>query len=136
MSRKKASTDRHVRLDTKMTWVPTKVPECLSLARRLLLVGQVAEFSELVTDNTLRHVVRTHFSLVSASLLDSVRPDTVVSPLIQHGWDCVDLANKLHEGGFIGTLVIDAVPIPSLEMVRREILGLCPGLSVAMLIRN
>jgi hypothetical protein len=80
-------------------------------------------------------VVRTHFSLVSPSLLNLVHPDTVVSPLIQPGWDCVDLACKLHENGFIGRLVIDAMPIPSVEMVRREIIGLCPGISVAMLIR-
>jgi len=135
MPGKKASTDHSVRLDTALTWTPTKVPESLASARRLLLVGHVSEITELVSDNVLRHVVRTHFSLVSPSLLNLVHPDTVVSPLIQPGWDCVDLACKLHENGFIGRLVIDAMPIPSVEMVRREIIGLCPGISVAMLIR-
>jgi hypothetical protein len=109
----------------------------LNGARRVLLVGQVPELDILCADAPLaailRHEVRTHFSLVGAPLVASVRPDAVIAPLIQPGWDCVDLACKLHECGFRGTLVICAQALPSVDLVRREIAALCPALKVVVL---
>jgi len=114
--------------------VPDSGLGALDRARRVLLVGQVPELDNLCQhlplSAKLRHEVRTHYSLVGAPLVASVRPDTVVAPLIQPGWDCVDLACKLHACGFGGTLVIYAQALPSLELVRREIVALCPNLKV------
>jgi hypothetical protein len=70
---------------------------------------------------------------VGAELLDSLRPDVVLSPLLARSFDCIDLAQILEAVGFEGAYRAMTPPLPAPDLVRREIRSLCPGVNFDLL---
>ncbi|MBM9595605.1 hypothetical protein [Roseitranquillus sediminis] len=70
------------------------------------------------------------FHEVDTGLLQVVRPEVVISSLLARRFDCVDLAQRLHDLGFKGKyrVLTDALPCP--EMVLGELRSLFPGLDI------
>jgi hypothetical protein len=98
--------------------------------RRVLVVGAVrpalhgaASGDDLVVHTQLRHLSR--------ALLDEVRPDAVVAPLITPEWDVLDLAAQLSALGYTGPLVVRSRPLPRADLVLGELQGLFPNLALA-----
>ena len=77
--------------------------------------------------------VYTLFPLLNRRLLDDVRPDAVIAPLIAEGFDILDVAMVLHQNGFDGTLFVLSRPLPRADLVMAEIGGLCAGLKLCLL---
>lgn len=98
--------------------------------RRVLVVGPVRATlhgdtfgDDLVVHTQLRHLSR--------ALLDEVRPDAVVAPLITPDWDVLDLAAQLSGLGYSGPLVVRSRPLPRADLVLGELQGLFPSLTLA-----
>lgn len=74
-------------------------------------------------------VVFAEIDEVGAELIDTLKPQVVISPLLAHSFDCIDLALILHTLGYRGAYRAMSPLLPSPEVIRREIMSLCPGLS-------
>lgn len=68
------------------------------------------------------------FEDLDAALLDSVRPDMVLSALVTDGHDAVDVARRLAELGFKGRYRALAAALPNLHSVIDEVHEAAPGL--------
>lgn len=100
----------------------------------VLAVGDVEEWRR--RGNTLpmgSQLAFVEICDISAELIESLRPEMVVSPLLARGFDCIDLAQALHASGFRGRYRAMARNLPDPEMIRREIRNLCPGLDFDIL---
>lgn len=74
---------------------------------------------------------------ITGDLLAAVRPDLIVSPAVSHGFDCIDVAGVLASLGYRGAYRALARDLPRPEMIRREVLAICPGLDFDIVsIRN
>ena len=78
-------------------------------------------------------VVLTHMRLLSAQMLNTVRPDAIIGPLIASNWDIVDLGITLESLGYSGDLFALTQPLPRAELVVREVGAVCPRLTVHLL---
>ncbi len=78
-------------------------------------------------------VVLTQMRMLSAQMLDTVRPDAIVGPLITSEWDIVDLGIALESLGYSGDLYALTQPLPRAELVVREVGAVCPRLTVHLL---
>lgn len=65
---------------------------------------------------------------VSGCLLDLLKPELVVSPLLARDFDCVDLARRLYDLGYHGPYRALATGLPMPGIVRNEVRQACPGL--------
>lgn len=65
-------------------------------------------------------------------LLGRLHPDLVVAPLVSLGFDAIDLAGVLVGLGFRGTFRVLTPALPAPEMVRKELLLLCPGMTIEL----
>lgn len=68
------------------------------------------------------------FHDVNSSLLEQLRPETIVSPVLAKGFDCIDLAQLLHSLNFSGAYRATAEDLPNPRMIETEIAQLCPRL--------
>jgi hypothetical protein len=73
------------------------------------------------------------FHEITPELLQTLTPDIVMSPVLTRGFDCLDLAQALHDGGFRGRLRVVAPDMPNPLVIQSEIKALCPGLDVAFI---
>ncbi len=73
------------------------------------------------------------FSDLTADILHSINPDSVVSPVMSAHFDCLDLAAFLHQAGFKGTFRAITKGLPRPEIVRNEVRGQFPELDFDML---
>lgn len=73
------------------------------------------------------------FHEITEELLQTLTPDVVMSPVLTRGFDCLDLAQALHECGFGGRLRVVAPNMPNPLVIQSEIKALCPGLDVAFI---
>ncbi len=73
------------------------------------------------------------FHEITEELLRTLTPDIVMSPVLTRGFDCLDLAQALQEGGFRGRLRVVAPEMPNPHIIQTEIKALCPELDVAFI---
>lgn len=71
---------------------------------------------------------------VDAGLLDRIRPDVVLAPLMTPAFDVLDLARLLSALGYRGQLRAVTPGIPDPRLVRREIAAACPGLDFELVV--
>jgi len=68
------------------------------------------------------------FSAIDDKLLRDVAPDVVLSPLLSHGFDALDLAMLLEAYRYQGRYRVLAPPLPNPSLIIDEVRLLCPGL--------
>jgi hypothetical protein len=70
---------------------------------------------------------------VGAELIDTLRPDIILTPLLSASFDCIDLAIILSALNYRGSFRVLCPLIPSPELIRREIRALCPELEFELI---
>ncbi|MGJ8583118.1 MAG: hypothetical protein ACSHXD_03410 [Marinosulfonomonas sp.] len=68
------------------------------------------------------------FVEVSPTLLGTVQPDVVLSPLLCPAFDCLDLAQRLHKFEYEGRYRVLAPALPNPHVIRSEVKHHCPSL--------
>ena len=95
----------------------------------ILVVGNVSQWQDagrrLPVDADISFA---DFSDISADLLEILRPEIILSPLMCGTFDCLDLAQVLHEAGYRGRYRVMAPVLPDPDLIKAEIQGLCPSL--------
>ena len=74
------------------------------------------------------------FSDLDGPLLQAVRPDMVVSALIDDNFDAVDMARRLTDLGYAGPYRALSTPLPRPGIVKAEVRGAAPGLDFDLII--
>ncbi len=93
----------------------------------ILVVGDLARWrgAPLPRSKGFRCVA---FHELTPELLELVRPQIVLSPLLCSAFDCMDLADVLARAGFRGRYRALSPDLPEPELIRTEIRSACPGL--------
>lgn len=101
----------------------------------ILAVGDLQEWRRSGRDIPADgKIAFTDFRSVSEELFQLIAPHLVLSPLLARGFDCIDLAQVLHAIGFKGRYRAIAEVLPNPEIIRREIVDLCPGLDFDVIV--
>ncbi|MEM6387192.1 MAG: hypothetical protein AAF718_13250 [Pseudomonadota bacterium] len=95
----------------------------------VLAVGDMEEWRQQHQITPTQGLAFLAFGEVSQDALDEMRPVIVVSSLLSKGFDCIDLATRLHGLGFSGEYRAIANGIPRPEVIEREVHQLCPQLN-------
>ena len=102
---------------------------------RVLAVGDCAKWRDLghvpISDQEV------HFADmddVGETLLETLRPSLILSPVLSPRFDCIDLAIRLHAARFDGPYRALTSALPDPEMIEREIRALCPGLDFGVVL--
>jgi hypothetical protein len=100
-----------------------------ALAARVLTVGDPVLWGGAIPPQPAN--MSMYFSdidAIGAELIETLKPDFVLSPLLSRKFDCIDLAMILVAAGFRGRYraVTDDLPRP--EVIRYEVRDLCPTL--------
>lgn len=100
----------------------------------ILLVGDVS-FWKNSNQNFAKdaHIAFADFKDIGSDLLDVLKPDIVLSPLMTPSFDCLELAEKLCQLGFSGSYKIYSEALPNISMVSKELQNICPNLQVEIL---
>ncbi len=107
--------------------------EELAEAGSVLLIEAQEAMSFLLPRPGVQTVVITHRRLLSAGMIQTVRPDVVVAPLIAAKWDLVELADTLVGYGYRGSIFALTKPLPRGELILSELSGLYPPLDFRLL---
>jgi len=105
----------------------------LDTAQTVLVIEAHEALGQIDPAPHRQSVVLTQKRMLSRSMIDTVRPDAVIGPLINTDWDIVDLAMTLESLGYSGDLYAVTRPLPRAELVVREVSAVCPGLKVHLL---
>ncbi len=105
----------------------------LEAARTVLIIDAAAALRYLAPRPDRQAVIVTQKRMLCASMLQTVRPDAVIGPLITADWDIVDLGLALQSLGYRGDLYALTRPLPRAELVVREVGAVCPSLNVMLL---
>ena len=83
----------------------------------------------------LHRVVHVPWPRLSPTLLDTLAPRAVLTPLLAARFDAVEAAGRLAELGFDGRLVVvtDSA-LPDMRLVQRELVQAGRGIAVDLLI--
>lgn len=97
----------------------------------ILAVGEIALWEQAgrYLESTSQ-LAFAEFADLSPELLQTLGPDVVVSPMITRSFDCLDLAQLLHQAAFVGRYRIVTPAMPNPRVLLSEIASLCPGLDV------
>ncbi|PHQ98364.1 MAG: hypothetical protein COB40_01065 [Marinosulfonomonas sp.] len=74
------------------------------------------------------------FEDIEAGVLERIKPDIILSPLLCRTFDCLDLAQSLQSSGFRGRYRIMSPQIPNPVIVLKELRMLCPSLDVDIIL--
>lgn len=100
----------------------------------VLAVGDVANWRisgrRLPWDSKIVFVDYHH---VNRELIDLIQPAIVLSPLLCHSFDCLDLAQTLEFAGFHGRYRIMSPILPKPQVVLDEMRWLCPGMNIGFI---
>lgn len=105
-----------------------------SRTARIVAVGDVNCW--LQSGNVLPRSDRMRFvsfAEVTAELLADCDPEYVVSPVVAHDFDCIDLAVLLCRLEYTGPYRALSGDLPSPKIIEREIQHLCPTLDFAVI---
>jgi hypothetical protein len=107
--------------------------EELANAGSVLLIEATQALSMLAPRPGVQTVVITHRRLLSAGMLQTVRPEIIVAPLIAPEWDLVDLGAALESFGYRGTVHALTRPLPRGELILGELSALYARLTFRLL---
>ena len=79
------------------------------------------------------HLTYAEFADLSSAVIETMTPDIVVSSLVSKSFDCLDLAQFLHQCDYPGRYRILDPHVPDPSLIVQEINSLCPGLDVKVL---
>lgn len=103
-------------------------------ASRLLAVGlaETALTEALRADAELAagSLAATGLDMLDISLIERIRPDLVLAPLLGEGFDILDVAQSLSRVGFSGRLIAVSPTLPNPRGVLAELRGHCKGFTV------
>jgi hypothetical protein len=105
----------------------------LANAGSVLLIEATQALSLLTPRPGVQTVVITHRRMLSAEMLQTVRPDAIVAPLIAPRWDLVELASALAGLGYRGAIHALTRPLPHGELIVGELSALYPQLNFGLL---
>lgn len=94
------------------------------------LEGWIKRGQRLPLDGNVAFV---EFSDVTDELFQTFAPSVVLSPLLAHGFDCIDLAQVLCRLGFKGRYRAMAERLPDPHLIEAEIGAMCPALDFGIL---
>ena len=95
----------------------------------VMAVGDVRDWLRQGRDVPLNeHLAFVEFHDITRARIEILAPRMVVSPLLAHDFDCIDLAKFLASIEYKGSYRAIASTLPNPDMIRCEIAGLCPGL--------
>lgn len=101
----------------------------LPVRSKVLVIGELREWirhgRSLPTGGDLAFL---EFEDLTQEILESVRPNVVLSPLLARRFDCVEVAERLWDLRYRGKLRAISGKLPAPEIVRREVTALFPGL--------
>lgn len=104
----------------------------------VLAVGNIAPRDNRKSHGTATdsdtQIVTAGFEELTSTNLARWRPDIVLSPLVDTGFDCVDLARRLCDLGYAGRYRVAAAALPNPELIRREVAAACPGLDFGLVV--
>ncbi len=113
---------------------PTQSPPATRTVSRLLAVGlpEQALTQALRSDAGLAagSLAATGFDHLDAPLLDRMRPDLVLAPLLGDGFDILDVAQALTGLRYAGKLMAISPRLPNPRGVLAELRGHCKGFAV------
>lgn len=100
----------------------------------ILAVGEVGHWRSSGRDLPFdSQIVFADFHDVTAELIASLEPEFILSPLVSGTFDCLDLAQVLHEIGFLGRFRILVPHLPNPRIITAEIKSLCPQLDLMLI---
>lgn len=101
---------------------------------RFLAVGDIMPPRDVSDDPEAAEITCLTFADVTPAALAQIRPDVVFSALVGPGFDCLDLAERLHAAGFQGKYRAIAPVVPNPRMVRREVADRFPALDFDLVV--
>jgi len=109
------------------------VDQVLKAARTVLVIDAPSALRLLTPRPGIQAVVVTQKRMLCETMIQTVRPDAIIGPLITPHWDIVDLGVELERLGYRGDLFALTQPLPRAELVIREVSAVCPDLNVRLL---
>lgn len=108
-------------------------PEAATTACRVLILGP-ADLEAAYGDG--RGAARiAHLGGLTAAAMAAIRPDLVVAPLLDSGFDILDVLGRLDHFGFRGRLCAVSPPLPDPAAVTSEVRGRCRGIDFSLITR-
>ena len=101
---------------------------------RILAVGSPEEWArESYQTRLYLNISFVAFHEITAALLETLRPEAVVSPALARNFDCIELACLLHNLDFRGAYRATAYDLPNPQVIENEISELCPRLDFRLI---
>ncbi|MEL6643642.1 MAG: hypothetical protein AAFQ79_06880 [Pseudomonadota bacterium] len=73
------------------------------------------------------------FEQLDQTFIDLFEPAVVLTPVVSMNFDCADVALRLYDADYPGSVRALGRDLPRPEIVEREIRALCPALDFAIL---
>lgn len=100
--------------------------DCATTAAVLLVVGDQSDWCG--PDSRSEGMVFIDYSALTCALLDRLKPEMVMTSLFGRKYDALDVARKLSEYGYSGSVRAVSAPLPRPELIKREIKQSAPGI--------
>ncbi|NNF25284.1 MAG: hypothetical protein HKN63_10845 [Rhodobacteraceae bacterium] len=101
----------------------------------IMAVGDVKEWLAQGKDiPSNEHLALVEFHDITRARLEILSPKLIVSPLLAHNFDCIDLAQLLSALDYKGAYRAIAATLPNPRMIKREISSICPDLDFQILL--
>lgn len=110
---------------------PVDATETLPCA---LILGPAGLRRVLEPDAALRIAHLPRLSALTAAAMAAIRPDLVLAPLLDPGFDILDVAGRLAVFGYRGRLRAVAGPLPNPAAVVAEVRGHCGQLDFGLIV--
>lgn len=94
--------------------------------RRILVVESTQALPLALSGTTGAQVTIARFSTITLKMLNDLRPDIVVAPLIAEDHDILDLALLLKMSDFSGALRAFSTPLPNTSIICAEVAAINP----------
>ena len=96
---------------------------------KIVAVGAVDEWRKSFGQPTsYQHLHFADFSGLSAEILDVLKPELVVSPVVTPTFDCIDIGAALTRCDFQGSYRALSTNLPNPAIIRREVRSFFPRL--------
>jgi hypothetical protein len=100
----------------------------------ILIVGEITRWQDIGRDlPRIGQVEYCEYTALDQDMLGRLQPGIILCPLVSRGFDILDIAVLLCHLGFTGRLRVLVPPLPTPEVVIREVSILCPALDFDMI---
>lgn len=100
-----------------------------TLTKDRLTSGEALLVAERGTQASMQVIC---LSQITDELLDKLRPNVVMTPLVSDSFDALEVAEVLYCAGYTGELIVIASKLPRPKLVERELRDSAPGLRVTL----